>query len=79
MSIQDQIRRHEYRAESNERICAQHLVTGNLYLARWFAQEAATDRHLANELVDTDAIASAARAEYLDQRIAARKQEANRG
>jgi hypothetical protein len=79
MSIQDQIRQHEFNASLYEKDCAKWLRRGDLGVARYCAEHAATERHLARELEDTNTIAGAARIEYLDQRIAAHKQEANRG
>lgn len=75
--IYQHTRLHEMCAESDERLCARALLRGDIDGARWWAEQAAYERHLVSELNDTANLRSAAMKEYVDEQIAAR--EADRG
>ena len=72
MTIRDKIRRHESAAEWYERECARHVLKGLPDFARYDAECAAYEHHLAHELEDTNQISIDALVEYVDERKAAR-------
>lgn len=72
MTIRDHIRRHESSAEWHEGRCAGYLLRGDSTMARYAAETAAYERHLAREFEDTNTISIHALIEFVDERKVAR-------